>query len=242
MLTISKIRQRLSPIFISLGITLIIWLASKWYFQDWFINPYQYIAKTASLSTTVMICWCLVLSTRWRFLEHLFGGLDKVYQVHKRIGRLSFFLILFHPLFLAVDRLPDAPAFLQAMWFYRPKGDLYLWGQNVGVIALLGFAVLMALTLWVKIPYHRWKKTHEFFGLLFIIVCVHIFLVNADVAKYPFLALWIYGWLGLALSGFMYIRFFYRRWGPRYEYHVWNIERVGDILEVTLVPGDKKTV
>jgi predicted ferric reductase len=187
-----------------------------------------------------MICWCIVLSTRWRFLEHLFGGLDKVYQVHKRIGRWSFFLILFHPLFLAVDRWPDAPAFLQAMWFYRPKGDLYLWGHNVGVIALLGFAVLIALTLWVKIPYPRWKKTHEFFGLLYIIVCVHIFLVNADVAKYPFLALWIYGWLVLALGSFMYIRFFYRRWGPRYEYHVWNIERVGDILEVTLGPGDKK--
>ena len=178
MLTISKTRQRLSPIFITVGATLAIWLVSKWYYQDWFANPYKYIAKTASLSATVMICWCILLSARWRALENFLGGLDKVYQVHKRVGRWSFFLILLHPIFLAVDRLPDIPAFLRAMWFYQSEGDRYLWGQNIGVIALIGFAVLITLTLWLKIAYHRWKRTHEFFGLLLLTVCAHILMVH----------------------------------------------------------------
>ena len=240
MLTISKTHQRLSLIFITVGITLTIWLTSKWYYQDWFVNPYKYIAKTASLSATVMICCCVLLSTRWRALENFFGGLDKVYQVHKRIGRWSFFLILLRPVFLAVDRLPDIPSFLQAMWFYQPEGDRYLWGQNVGVIALIGLAVLITLTLWLKIAYHRWKRTHEFFGLVLLIVCAHVFLVNADVARYPFLTGWIYGWLGLALGSFVYIRFLYRYWGPKFDYYVWGIERVEDILEVTFAPQDQK--
>jgi predicted ferric reductase len=166
--------------------------------------------------------------------------LDKVYQVHKRIGRWAFFLILLHPVFLAVDRLPDVPAFLQAMFFLLPEGDRYLWGQNAGVLALLGFAALMALTLWLKIPYHRWKRTHEYFGLILLLVSVHIFLVRADVARYPFLTGWMYGWLGLALCSFVYIRFLYRRWGPRFGYYVSGIERIGDILEVTFAPQAKK--
>lgn len=240
MLTTSKIRHRMGPIFFALGITGAIWLVSKWYYQDWFENPYKYVAKAASLSTTILMCCGTVLSTRWRFLERYFGGLDKVYQVHKRVGKWSFYLILLHPVFLSVDRLPDVPAFLQAMWFHFPEGDRYLWGQDVGVLALMGFAALIALTLWLKIPYHRWKKTHEFFGLVLLIVCLHIFLVQADVARYPVLAAWLYGWLLLALASFVYTRFLYRYWGPRFAYRVSGIERVKDILEVTFAPEDKK--
>jgi predicted ferric reductase len=240
MLTISKTRQRIWPMVILVVTTLAIWLLSKWYYQDWFANPYKYPAKAASLTTTVLMCCTIVLSTRWRFLERFFGGLDKVVQVHKRLGRWSFFLILFHPVFLAVDRLPDVPAFFRAMWLSQPEGDLYLWGQNVGVLALIGFAVLVTLTLWVKIAYHRWKRTHEFFGLVFIIVIAHIFLVNADVARYPALTVWLYAFLGLSLGSFLYIRFLYRYLGPRFGYYVWGIERVEDILEVTFAPRDNK--
>jgi predicted ferric reductase len=240
MLTISKTPQRMVPIIIIVGTTLAIWLGSKWYYEDWFDNPYKYIAKIGSLSATVLMCCCIVLSTRWRFLERFFGGLDKVYQVHKRIGRWSFFLIMLHPVFLAVDRLPDILAFLQAMFFVVPEGDWYYWGQNVGVAALIAFAVLITLTLWVKIAYHRWKRTHEFFGLLLLVVGVHIFLVAADVAHHPILGVWIYGWLGLALFSFIYIRFLYRYWGPRFDYYVHGIKHVEDILEVTFIPQDQK--
>jgi predicted ferric reductase len=240
MLTTSKTHQKMAPIILAVGVTLAIWLVSKWYYEDWFVNPYKYIAKTASLSATVLMCCCIILSTRWRFLERYFGGLDKVYQVHKRLGKWSFYLILLHPIFLAVDRLPDVPAFLQALWFLEPKSDRYLWGQNLGVAAFLAFAVLMALTLWVNIAYHRWKKSHEFLGLVLLLVAAHIFVVKADVAAYPVLAGWLYALLGLALLSFVYIRFFYRKWGPRFDYVVAGIERVSDILEVTLAPKDQR--
>ena len=230
----------MGPIVIAVGATLAIWLLSKWYYQDWFANPYKYIAKAASLSATVLMCGSIVLSTRWRFLEGFFGGLDKVYQVHKRIGRWAFFLILLHPVFLAIDRLPDVPAFLKAFFILKPDDSRYLWGQNVGIAALLGFALLITLTLWVRIAYHRWKKTHEYFGLVLLIGGVHICLVDADVAQYPFLTVWIYALLSLALASFLYIRFLYRRWGPRFDYYVYGIEHTGDILKLTFVPRDQK--
>ena len=239
MLTISKTRQRMAPIFGCVAVTLAVWLASKWWYGDAFDNPYKYPAKAASLTATTLMCIAVILSARWRFMERFFGGLDKVYQIHKRIGRWSFFIILLHPLFLAADRLPEAGAFLQAMWFQQ-NADRYAWGQNVGVTALLGFFVLVAFSLWVKWPYHLWKKSHEFFGLVMVVVAVHVLLVNADVARYPALMLWFYAWLGLALISFLQIRLLYRFFGPRFDCRVSATWRTGEILDLRFRPTGRQ--
>mgnify|MGYP001186318054 CR=1 FL=1 len=240
MLTTSRTHVKIAPVIWLVGVTLLLWLGSKGYYRDWFANPYKYPAKAASLTATVLMCVSIILSTRTRVVENYFGGMDKVYQLHKRLGRLSFFIILFHPFFLAVDRLPDVVRFLGAMWFQRPAGERYLWGQNVGVAALLGFAALIAVTLWIKIPYHRWKRTHEWFGLVLLLVIVHILLVDADVAKYPLLRLWMYAILLAAMAAFVYIRFLYRFLGPRFEYVVSDVVRLGEILDVTFAPKGRQ--
>ena len=86
MLSTSKTRLNYWPIIATIGITLILWILSKWYYQDWFANPYKYPAKGVSLTATVLMCWAMILSTRLRLIEDYFHGLDKVYQVHKRLG------------------------------------------------------------------------------------------------------------------------------------------------------------
>lgn len=240
MLSTSRTSQNLKPVFLTIAITLAIWLGNKWYFNDWFANPYKYPAKAASLSATVLLCWCVLLSTRNQVLEKYFQGLDKVYQIHKRLGKAAFWLIILHPLFLALDRLPDLVAFLQRLWFIAPNGDGYTIGHNLGLAALLLMVVLLIPTFWVKIPYHRWKRIHEWFGALLVLVVVHIFAVSQDVADYPLLKYWMYGMLSLALVSFIYIRFFYRFIGPRYSYQIAEIERVRDILEITFAPVGKK--
>ncbi len=240
MLTTSKTHQNYWPIAVSVVITLLIWLASKWYYWDWFDNPFKYPAKAASLTATVLMCWCIVLSTRLRLLEDFFGGLDKVYQVHKRLGKLAFWTIIWHPLFLAADKLPDAVKFLQLLWFRLPGENRYILGHNVGLAAFLLMAVLTAFTLWLNLPYHRWKRSHEVFGLVHLAVIVHIFTVNKDVAAYPFLGAWLYSLLTLALLAFVYIRFGYRFLGPHYRYTVSHLEKIKDILEVTLAPQGAK--
>jgi len=240
MLTISHTKQRFRPIVASVALTLVLWLGSKWYFQDWFTDPFKYPAKGASLSAIVLMCWCILLSTRWRPLEDYFGGLDKVYQVHKRLGRWSFWIIIFHPLCLGADRLPDITAFFLDMGFRVPRGDPYLVGQNFGVAAFLLMAVLIVLTLRQWLPYHVWKRTHEGFGLVLLLAIVHIVWVDADIRAYPLLRVWIYTLLGLAGSAFIYIRFLYRFYGPRYPYAIDHIEPHGDILKLTFSPLEKE--
>ncbi|MGE4491088.1 MAG: ferric reductase-like transmembrane domain-containing protein [Syntrophotalea sp.] len=240
MLTTSRSHQNLGPVIFSLVLTMALWLGSKWYFNEGFDNFYKYPAKAASLLATVLMCWCIVLSARMAFFEDYFGGLDKVYQVHKRLGKAAFFLILAHPLFLALDRMPDVPAFLRRLWFLAPGGDRYLAGHNLGVASLLLMAGLLAVTLWIRIPYHRWKRSHEWFGLVLLAVMAHVIVVDRDIARYPLLGLWMYALLGLAALAYLYIRFFYARYGPRYAYCVDDIEKHGDILQITFAPEGQR--
>jgi len=97
MLTTSGTGQILTLIALTVVMTLIIWLGSKWYSADWFDSPYKYPAKAASLVTTVLICGGMLIATRNRTLQGYFKGLDKVYQIHKRIGKGAFLLSLLHP-------------------------------------------------------------------------------------------------------------------------------------------------
>ncbi len=228
------------PVSFTVFATWVIWLVSKGYYQDWFSDPFKYPAKAASLGATVLMCWGIVLSTRFGVLEDFFGGLDKMYQVHKRIGQWAFFLILTHPIFLSAHNLPDMSLFFRELGFLEPKGSRYLWGHNVGVTALFIMTGLMILTLWIKIPYHVWKKTHEWFGLVVCLVAAHILVVDRDVSAYPYLKIWMSGLLLLAIASFLYIRFFYRFWGPRYQYRVSALSRHGEVLEITLSPSRKK--
>ena len=237
MLTTSKTRQNITPIMLTVAMTMIIWLGSKWHAADWFDNPYKYPAKAASLAATVLFCWCIVLSTRNRSIEAWFGGLDKVYQLHKHLGKAAFWLIILHPLFLALDRMPDVMAFLQQLWFIAPDGDRYLLGHNLGIASLLFMTALLIPTLWVKIAYHRWKLTHEWFGFFLLLVTAHIFIVSRDVTAYPLLRFWLYGQLFAALGSFVYIRFIYRFIGPRFPYRIAEIERYRDVLEITFLPA-----
>lgn len=240
MLTISKIHQKTWPALLTVCATLIVWLGSKAYYDDWFSDPCKYPAKAASLSATILMCWCAVLSTRLRPLEAFFGGQDKVYQVHKRIGRWSFFLIVLHPLFLSAHNLPDFLVFFQELGFLRPSGNPYLWGHNIGVATFSLMAGLMIFTLWVKIPYHVWKITHEWFGGVLLLAAGHVLIVDRDVAAYPFLRIWVYGFLALALASFVYIRFFYRFCGPHFHYTISEIEKHGDVVQATLSPIQEK--
>jgi predicted ferric reductase len=226
-------------IILSLICTITIWVGSKWFYADWFANPYKYVAKTASLGATVLFCWSFILSARYKIIENWFGGLDKVYKAHSKIGMLSFGLILFHPVFLAVNRLPDVAVFLTNLGF-QAWSDNYLLGHNLGVIAFLSLVALLFITAWQKIPYHIWRQTHEWFGIFGMLVFLHIFFVDADIAKYPLLKVWMYSWLFLAAMSFIWIRFLYTKFGPVYRYKISGLEMIENVFfEITLLPIHK---
>lgn len=226
-------------ILFSVVITLSLWLGSKWFYNDWFADNYKYLSKTSSLTATILFSWSMILSARFTKIETWFGGLDKVYTAHKWLGILGFYLILLHPIFLALHNLPNIAKFI-TYFGLREFDTLKNAGFNLGIVASL---LLISLILMVRnsnIPYHIWKKSHEFMILFYIIGILHILLVTADISKYPLLAIWMYSWFIFASFCGIYIKFLYPIFGPRFEYTINEIEKYKDMVEIKLIPATKK--
>lgn len=214
---------------LSLVITYALWIGAMGAADEWYDDPWLYPAKVGSHGTLILMCWAFFLATRFRAVEWLFGGLDKVYKAHRFIGEAAFFLIFLHPVFLAVAHADSVSAFFRYGWFSED------WVRNTGLIALAMFVLLVVLSIYWKSAYHRWKRSHQLFGALLVLMVVHAVMANGEIMRYPVLAAWHGTWVALALAAFLYIRLLYRRFGPLYDYAVESVHDVGDdIAEVVL--------
>lgn len=192
------------------------------------------LSQIISLLGTNLLCVSFLLSSRFRWLEDLFGGLDKVYKTHHITGGLSFVMLLHHPLFLAVNVLPRTELTLKYFWF---SGSL---PYNYGVISLYIMLILLFLTLVVNLPYNLWLKTHEFMGMSLFFASLHILTISSDVSRFMPLRYWIIFWLIAALIAVIYKRFLYKIIGPKYKYVVESAKQIDDVVEVWLKPVTKK--
>lgn len=212
-------------------ISLSLWIFEMWRADALHTNPWIYPAKIGSHGTLMLMCWAFILATRFKPVEWLFGGLDKVYKAHRVIGETAFFLIFLHPVFLALARTDSWSGFWAYFWF---SSD---WTRNTGILALFFFTLLVVLSIYVKIAYHRWKRTHDFFGLLLVLVLIHAWISGGEMRSYPVLTIWYGAWSVLGLSAYLYIRLLYRFIGPQYDVVTSEVRDIGDsISEIHLKP------
>ena len=181
-----------------------------------------------------LISWEFIISTRIGFIEKLFGGLDKAYRSHHIIGGLGYIFILLHPSFLIIDSLPNTEL---ALFYIVPFKTLE---YTLGMFALYSFTVLILITLFLKIPYHLWKRTHIFMGVPLIFAILHVALVKSDKNTYLPLQLWLMMFSTLAFAGFIYKRVFYEYFRKTYEYKVEKLNQLGEVTEIYLAPLKKK--
>ena len=208
-----------------------LWIGSLWVADAWYESAWKYPAKVGSHTTLMLMCWAFILATRFRPVEWLFGGLDKVYKAHRHVGEAAFFLIWLHPVFLAVAFSEDVAGFFRYLWF---SGD---WIRNTGIIALAAFTLLVVLSIHVKIAYHRWKRTHDFFGLLLVLIVVHAVISGGEIMTFPLLTMWHGAWVAVGLMAYIYIRLLYRFVGPQYDVVTAEVASIGDnITEIHLDP------
>ncbi|GAB2781756.1 ferredoxin reductase family protein [Rhabdobacter roseus] len=213
-------------------ITLALWLGSMWYYDDWYDDPFKYVAKVGSMPATLLMCWAFLLSARFRPVNALFGGLDKVYKAHRHVGEVASVLIFLHPIFLAMHLLPDWGTFGRFFWFSED------WVRNTGLMAIILLVGLVALSIWTPLKYHHWKQTHHFFGLVLVIVVVHGIMGQGEIMRFPLLRTWFIAWITVGLGCYVYIRVLYHSLGPRFTYEVAEVREVDDMAEVYLRPVD----
>lgn len=224
---------------LSLVLTYAIYFGSMWFYDDWYESRLKYLAKIGSMGTTMLICWALVLAARLRIVERLFGGLDKVYKAHRRLGEVALCLIVLHPIFLALNPEFD---FVRFFWTAQLPGEAghYYVARMTGLIALAALVALTSLSLWISLPYHHWKQTHNFFGLVLVLVIFHGVVAQGEIMSYPMLGTWFALWAVVGVCCYFYIRVLYRWFGPLHDYLVDHVRTLGDITEVRLSPRDPK--
>jgi predicted ferric reductase len=179
------------------------------------------IIGLSSLTLTV------VLSAKFSFLEDLFGGLDKVYQVHQSIGKMAFYNMLAHPLLLLVKYLPDD--YLLALEYLFIGDDLSI---NFGVVAFWGFLILIIMTLAMKLKYHIWKISHGWMMVLFLPLFLHAYAVHETiVSDGVFPGYLFYLVLLILLVTFSWL---YSLWPRRKHYKVLSIRRTKNLQDFKL--------
>lgn len=224
-------------VFSSLLATLVIWITTLKSYGFIWKDPFLFLSKGVVLPGTILMCWSFFLATRLPIFEYLFNGLDKTYHSHKIISITSFTLICLHP---ALQFFRFLPNYRKSFQLFIPKAFTAL---EFGLMALVLFITLVTLTLWIKIPYHIWKKTHELFIFVLLLALVHIYLINKQVHDSIFLMVWIYTFIGAAILSYIYTRFLYKYVGPKYDYVIEKIEKLQECWNIYLKPdGNRKLI
>jgi predicted ferric reductase len=193
------------------------------------IRIFTFLAQITGLLGSVLISFNFILATRNKLVEKAFNGLDKAYKVHNLLGNIAFILVVNHPLFLIINSLP----FNTTKLYLVPT--LTNLPYTFGILALYSLIILVALTIFVDLPYKIWKRTHEVMGLVIIFGSLHSFLITSDMSVYLPLKVWILGLNILAIIAYVYKRYFYYLIRPKNNYVVQSIEHDKNYLLINLV-------
>ena len=164
-------------------------------------DPFYEMGAGLGFWAVIFFCLNFVLATRWRWVENIFGGLDKVYQLHGLAGKLGLIMVLAHMGILVVQALPDT-ALIGT--YLLPGLDL---GYSLGVLGVLSMVLLVAATIWVRMPYGVWLNSHKWMIVPYLAGTSHAFVLQQDWYMLVLSIVGGYAWL--------YTTFLYRRFAPR---------------------------
>ncbi len=223
-------------VFLICFITFNLWVLSKESLTTALNQPLPLISQITALLGTVLLSSTLVLTTRLKFLESVFGGLDRVYLAHRILGSLAFVYLIIHPFTLAVQAFPSTNV---SLLYLLPGSDL---AYNLGIIGLYLMLISFIFMVFIKLPHHLWKFSHRALGISFLLGGVHALLIPSDISAFLPLRLWIGTFLTIGLASLIYTVFFYKIFGPKYLYRVAKIDRVLDVVNIYLEPSGTKTI
>ena len=186
----------------------------------------------------------MLLAARPGAFETSFGGLDRMYRLHKYLGVAALLLFLAH--FVTVPGEPEAVAAGGPVFVEGDEATPVLQEEEslpidlFGGVAMIGLTLLIVITLNRKIPYHRWLTTHRFMGLFFAVAGIHVFLALYDGEAIPLLSppgVVLALLLVSGLAAFGYKRLLHPRKG-KHPFVVAAVNRLERATEVVLEPKD----
>ncbi len=208
-------------------------------FKVGFSSLFSFLTLVGQLTGIIgaqLFAFALLLSARLKSVEYFFGGLDKLYVIHHRIGVIAFSFLAIHPLILACRYLEDSIE--DVMWFLVPFHNT---PRDLGIYALLLMMVLLFLTFYGAVfSYPSLKTAHRFMGGAFFLAGLHIYLIPSSMTSDVVLKVSCLGMAIIGCAAFTYRTLLGKFLVPKFLYTVREIAAVGQgIVEITLAPNAK---
>lgn len=191
------------------------------------------MAVLLALTGTCAFALNLMLGARLRVVEWFFGGLDRMYGVHKMNGRVAFCLLLGHALLITASRAVISVESAVAL-FIGGAG----WVVSFGVLALVFMTVAIVFTLYGRLNHEWFIYVQRSFGFIFLLASLHVFMTTGTKASSPALTYYLAALSLAGLSAFAYRSLLGDVFIPRLRYNVLQVTELGDhsVREITMAP------
>jgi predicted ferric reductase len=211
----------------------ILYLASKPgpQFEDSF-SSLNTLAVMLGVSGIATFALNLVLGGRFSVVDTYFGGLDRMYAVHRKNGEISYLLLLTHALLMLWSR---------ATLSSEAAVDLITggvgWAVTFGVIALTAMTVSIVLSVFVRLNHEIFVYVQRSFGAIFIVGALHAFMVPGAKAQSSLLTAYLAALAMAGLVAYAYRSLFDDVLVRRREYTVVKADRLDEaVTEIELAP------
>jgi len=169
----------------------------------------QYAGEIIGSINIVLMASALFLSTRPKWAEPFFGGLDKMYVTHRRVATTAFLLIFTHVLTV-------------------PISSQWVLGNYLAVIAFTGIVSIVLISLAPRITYlnkltggtyEGWKNLKKYIGIFFIIAYIHALTIKDPL--HAFIAInWVQIFFIIGAVSYLYTEVLGRYFGKYVPYTV----------------------
>lgn len=202
------------------------WIDLLLYKGNYQYNSQHIAGEVFSSWVVTVFATNFVMATRARWVERIFGGLDKMYMIHRRAGVIAVVLLLFH--FIIV-----------------PRDPIYTIGKPLGFYALIliiiGVILSAAPVFKRKIKYHKWVNMHKIMGIAYILGIAHSFNVPTLTFELPIVRTYVVIMALIGIMAWFYKAFLYNVFNKKLNYTVEGVTHFNnDIVEVVLNPVNKE--
>jgi len=185
------------------------------------------ISLAAGVAALALMAASALLGSRWSPIERAFGGLDRVYVVHKWLGIWALAFASLHLLFKAST---DA-------WTLAPILELPApWARFVRQLSYVALGSIVLLALNRNIPYSTWRWWHKLSGPAFLVVVLHWLSIKSPIRIDSAAGLWLATWAVLGAAGAFYRLLLYPLLARHAEYEVVAIDPGRSAAHLQLLP------
>ena len=190
-------------------------------------NVHRILGEVFSSWVVTVFAFNFLMATRAKWVERIFGGLDKMYLIHRRSGVIAVVLLLAH--FIVVPR--DLTEFTPG----KPLGFYAL------VLILVGVLLSAAPVFKRKIPYHKWINIHKLMGLFYVMGVLHGLMVKSLIKELPITRIYVFGMAFIGIAAWVYRAFLFNIFNKKLEYKIIEVKDMGhQITEILMKPVKKE--